>query len=68
MRFNTKSYIDIVNISIEYGGHALDVDESDHVRIRYSTLGKGCGKAISADDANNLLVERCTIDADFKLK
>ena len=68
MGFNDKSYIDIVGMAVEYGGHAVDVDNGSHMRIRYCTLGKGCGKAISANDSDNFLVERCTIDADFRLK
>lgn len=62
------SYIRIENLDLRgSGGSVIDIDDSDHIVIRYCTLGKRAGGGVSLSNSSDVVITRNTLDADFKL-
>lgn len=65
---NGKSYINIENLDIRGGTNSvIHLTDCSNINVRYCTLGKQAGYGIVIKSSDSILIERNTIDNDFKL-
>jgi hypothetical protein len=66
--FENSSFITVENLDLQGGATAsIQIKHSNHLNIRNNTIGKKSGYGLYISNANNLLIERNLIDAEFTL-